>query len=100
MNQFIRQRHAPTLNDRIHAARKAGSLTPQSSQSQPVDQEIVPGDAQSSTARLRLVVFPRYVLRGPARGPLASGPGMTVSPCRSDDLGGGVTGPEGCRRRR
>lgn len=26
---------------------------------------------------------PRYVLRGPARGPLASGPGMTVSPCRS-----------------
>lgn len=24
---------------------------------------------------------PRYVFRGPARGPLASGPGMTVSPC-------------------
>ncbi|WP_405715126.1 hypothetical protein [Streptomyces sp. NBC_00046] len=43
---------------------------------------------------------PRYVLRGPARGPLASGPGMTVSPCRTDDLGGGVTGPGRCRRRR
>jgi hypothetical protein len=44
--------------------------------------------------------LPRYLLRGPARGPLASGPGMTVAPCRTDDLGGGVTGPEGCRRRR
>lgn len=43
---------------------------------------------------------PRYLLRGPARGPLASGPGMTVAPCRRDDLGGGVTGPEGCRHRR
>ncbi|MFF0479428.1 hypothetical protein [Streptomyces sp. NPDC004284] len=43
---------------------------------------------------------PRYVLRGPAIGPLASGSGMAVSPCRTDDLGGGVTGPEGCRRRR
>ncbi|MXM68897.1 hypothetical protein GR925_37260, partial [Streptomyces sp. HUCO-GS316] len=42
---------------------------------------------------------PRYVFRGPARGPLASGPGMTVSPCRTDDLGGGVTGPGRCRRR-
>ncbi|MFJ2590523.1 hypothetical protein, partial [Streptomyces sp. NPDC087538] len=31
---------------------------------------------------------PRYLFRGPARGPLASGPGMTVSPCRRDDLGG------------
>ncbi|MFD5474183.1 hypothetical protein ACFWJL_27765, partial [Streptomyces sp. NPDC127105] len=31
---------------------------------------------------------PRYVFRGPARGPLASGPGMTVSPCRRHDLGG------------
>ncbi|MFF9359584.1 hypothetical protein ACF1BP_37530, partial [Streptomyces sp. NPDC014735] len=28
---------------------------------------------------------PRYVFRGPARGPLASGPGMTFAPCRSDD---------------
>lgn len=43
---------------------------------------------------------PRYLLRGPARGPLASGPGMTVAPCRSHDLGGGVTGPGRCRRRR
>ena len=43
---------------------------------------------------------PRYVFRGPARGPLASGPGMTVSPCEVDDLGGGVTGPGRCRRRR
>ncbi|MEZ0158893.1 hypothetical protein AB8850_13940, partial [Streptomyces griseorubens] len=33
---------------------------------------------------------PRYLFRGPARGPLASGPGMTVAPCRWDDLGGGV----------
>ncbi|MGW0990070.1 PIG-L deacetylase family protein, partial [Streptomyces sp. NPDC002486] len=31
--------------------------------------------------------LPRYVFRGPARGPLASGPGMTVPPCRTDDLG-------------
>ncbi|MEU2591637.1 hypothetical protein ABZ630_12520, partial [Streptomyces albidoflavus] len=31
---------------------------------------------------------PRYLFRGPARGPLASGPGMTVAPCRRDDLGG------------
>ncbi|MFJ5920554.1 NAD-dependent epimerase/dehydratase family protein [Streptomyces ardesiacus] len=43
---------------------------------------------------------PRYVLRGPATGPLASGPGMTVSPCRRHDLGGGVTGSGGVRRRR
>ncbi|MFJ2770280.1 hypothetical protein [Streptomyces sp. NPDC087300] len=43
---------------------------------------------------------PRYVFRGPARGPLASGPGMTVPPCRTDDLGGGVTGPERRRWRR
>ncbi|PWJ07337.1 hypothetical protein DKG34_12245 [Streptomyces sp. NWU49] len=43
---------------------------------------------------------PRYVFRGPARGPPASGPGMTVAPCRTDDLGGGVTGPGRCRRRR
>ncbi|MEU5417473.1 hypothetical protein AB0G91_36090, partial [Streptomyces clavifer] len=31
---------------------------------------------------------PRYLFRGPAMGPLASGPGMTVSPCRRHDLGG------------
>jgi hypothetical protein len=47
-----------------------------------------------------VAVLPRYLLRGPARGPLASGPGMTVAPCRTDDLGGGVTGSEGCRHRR
>ncbi|MDX2701110.1 helix-turn-helix domain-containing protein, partial [Streptomyces ipomoeae] len=34
--------------------------------------------------------LPRYVFRGPARGPLASGPGMTFAPCRTDDLGGVV----------
>ncbi|MGW7754000.1 integrase core domain-containing protein, partial [Streptomyces violaceusniger] len=33
-------------------------------------------------------VIPRYLLGGPARGPLASGPGMTVPPCRRHDLGG------------
>ncbi|MET8894046.1 transposase family protein [Streptomyces albogriseolus] len=44
--------------------------------------------------------LPRYVFRGPARGPLASGPGMTVPPCRADDLGGGVTGPGRRRWRR
>ncbi|MGW5259277.1 hypothetical protein ACWERW_41620, partial [Streptomyces sp. NPDC004012] len=32
--------------------------------------------------------LPRYVFRGPATGPLASGPGMTVAPCRRHDLGG------------
>ncbi|MER8089902.1 hypothetical protein ACFVZR_37795, partial [Streptomyces sp. NPDC058316] len=32
---------------------------------------------------------PRYLFRGPATGPPASGPGMTVSPCRTDGLGGG-----------
>ncbi|MEU3008117.1 hypothetical protein [Streptomyces sp. NPDC007020] len=46
------------------------------------------------------VAIPRYVFRGPVMGPLASGPGMTVSPCRTDDLGGGVTGSGRCRRRR
>ncbi|WP_408645980.1 transposase [Streptomyces odonnellii] len=50
--------------------------------------------------RRLLAACPRYLLRGPARGPLASGPGMTVSPCRTHDLGGGVTGPGRCRRRR
>lgn len=29
---------------------------------------------------LRGVLSPRYLLRGPARGPLASGPGMAVPP--------------------
>lgn len=43
---------------------------------------------------------PRYVLRGSATEPLASGPGMTVAPCRRHDLGGGVTGSGRCRRRR
>ncbi|WP_406111756.1 hypothetical protein OG698_22940 [Streptomyces sp. NBC_01003] len=43
---------------------------------------------------------PRYVFRGPARGPLASGPGMAVPPCRGHDLGGGATGPERRRWRR
>ena len=38
---------------------------------------------------------PRYLLRGPARGPLASGPGMTVAPCRTDDLGVVSPGPRG-----
>ncbi|MGW1651385.1 GH25 family lysozyme [Streptomyces atratus] len=56
--------------------------------------------ARTSLFRAPYHFFPRYVLRGPARGPLASGPGMTVSPCRTDDLGGGVTGPGRCRRRR
>lgn len=37
--------------------------------------------------------YPRYVLRGPAMGPLASGPGMTVSPCRRHDLGVVSQGP-------
>ncbi|WP_405785485.1 FUSC family protein [Streptomyces sp. NBC_01378] len=35
-------------------------------------------------------LHPRYVFRGSATGPLASGPGMTVAPCRRHDLGGGV----------
>ncbi|MET9879166.1 DUF1643 domain-containing protein [Actinacidiphila glaucinigra] len=43
---------------------------------------------------------PRYVFRGSAMEPLASGLGMTVSPCRRNDLGGGVTGPGGVRRSR
>ncbi|MEU9456742.1 hypothetical protein [Streptomyces sp. NPDC048277] len=43
---------------------------------------------------------PRYLLRGPARGLLASGPGMAGPPCRTDDLGGGVTGLERRRWRR
>lgn len=52
--------------------------------------------------KLPIVRFlrPRYLFRGPAMGPLASGPGMTVSPCRTNDLGGGVAGPGRCRRRR
>lgn len=42
-----------------------------------------------------LSLEPRYLLRGPARGPLASGPGMTVAPCRRDDLGVVSPGPRG-----
>ncbi|MEU2900132.1 nucleoside deaminase, partial [Streptomyces sp. NPDC001273] len=40
-------------------------------------------------ARWAAARMPRYLFRGPARGPLAFGPGMTVAPCRTDDLGGG-----------
>ncbi|GAA3294839.1 hypothetical protein GCM10020295_20420 [Streptomyces cinereospinus] len=43
--------------------------------------------------RARRSPRPRYVLRGPARGPLASGLGMTVSPCRRHDLGVVSPGP-------
>jgi SRSO17 transposase len=57
-----------------------------------------PTDDRPATAWPPLT--PRYLFRGPARGPLASGPGMTVSPCRRYDLGGGVTGSGGVRRRR
>ncbi|CAL9669837.1 hypothetical protein SUDANB145_07355 (plasmid) [Streptomyces sp. enrichment culture] len=61
-----------------------------------------PGCSVSATApnNAHATACPRYLLRGPAMGPLASGPGMTGSPCRTDDLGGGVTGPGRCRRRR
>ena len=59
-----------------------------------------PGVAQRVAPLLRQVFpceeprsYPRYVFRGPARGPLASGPGMTVTPCRRHDLGGGVGAP-------
>lgn len=45
-------------------------------------------------------MVPRHGFSGPARGPLASGPGMTVPPCRTDDLEGGVTGPGRRRWRR
>ncbi len=48
---------------------------------------------RSSGSSIRGEQPPRYVFRGPARGPLASGPGMTVPPCRTDDLGGGVSAP-------
>ncbi|MBJ6615383.1 bifunctional DNA primase/polymerase [Streptomyces sp. I3(2020)] len=41
------------------------------------------------------LALPRYLFRGPARGPLASGPGMTVAPCRWDDLGVVSPGPRG-----
>ncbi|MCX5504891.1 hypothetical protein [Streptomyces sp. NBC_00052] len=56
--------------------------------------------AEEAFILLRQVDHPRYLFRGPATGPLASGLGMTVSPCRRNDLGGGVTGPGGVRRRR
>ncbi|MFE0498232.1 GntR family transcriptional regulator, partial [Streptomyces albidoflavus] len=49
-------------------------------------------DDEAPPARSELLdvaeCVPRYLFRGPARGPLASGPGMTVAPCRRDDLGG------------
>ncbi|WP_327276448.1 AraC family transcriptional regulator [Streptomyces sp. NBC_01224] len=37
----------------------------------------------SRTFRGAYGMSPRYLFRGPATGPLASGPGMTVSPCRT-----------------
>ncbi|MEU3963328.1 insulinase family protein [Streptomyces buecherae] len=43
----------------------------------------LPQDLAETTARMAARLLPRYLLRGPARGPLASGPGMAVAPCRS-----------------
>src|SRR5699024_4263315 len=67
----------------------------------------VVGPALAPTTRPRMVFVytghgghPRYVFGGPATGSLACGPGMTVSPCRRHDLGGGVTGPDRCRQSR
>ncbi len=42
--------------------------------------------------------LPHYLLGGPAMGRLASGVGMTFSPCRTHGLGGGVTGSGGIDR--
>ncbi|MGW0933133.1 helix-turn-helix domain-containing protein, partial [Streptomyces sp. NPDC002644] len=50
------------------------------------DSDLIMGPGEAAAFDTRT---PRYLLRGPARGPLASGPGMTVAPCRTDDLGGG-----------
>ncbi|MFF3489035.1 hypothetical protein ACFYXC_38205 [Streptomyces sp. NPDC002701] len=51
----------------------------------PEDRQAGRGPAAKLTEHgmIRSLFVPRYVFRGPARGPLASGPGMTVSPCRS-----------------
>lgn len=46
----------------------------------------------------RDVRLPHYLLGGPAMGRPAFGVGMTVSPCRSHVLGGGVTGSGGIDR--
>lgn len=51
-------------------------------------------------ARFSAAQSPRYLLRGRARGPLVSGPGMTVSPLSAMTWGVVFTGPERCRRRR
>jgi hypothetical protein len=40
---------------------------------------------RASMVRQQRAHFPRYLFRGPATGPLASGSGMTVSPCRKHD---------------
>ncbi|MFJ3311062.1 aromatic acid exporter family protein [Streptomyces sp. NPDC086549] len=61
---------------------------------------VLAGPRRTADDRLQQKNSHSYLLRGPARGPLGSGPGMAVAPCRADDMGGGVTGPEGCRRRR
>jgi len=55
---------------------------------------------QSPPAAMRPGGTPRYVFGGPATGPLACGPGMTVNPCRRHDLKRGVTGPVRCRQSR
>ncbi len=59
----------------------------------PVIAGVAIGVATSSA--MGVPCLPRYLFRDPAMGLLASGPGMTVAPCRTDGLGGGVTGPEG-----
>ena len=50
--------------------------------------------------RANAAIPPRYLLRGPAMGPLASGPGMTFAPCRWMTWGVVSPGPGGVRRRR
>ncbi len=47
---------------------------------QPEERLLAVGDALSD---YDVGWVPRYVFRGPARGPLASGPGMAVPPCRT-----------------
>ncbi|MGW7463076.1 oxygenase MpaB family protein, partial [Streptomyces sp. NPDC054797] len=47
------------------------------------------GDTCADWLQVPRTTWPRYVFRGPAMGPLASGPGMTVAPCRRHDLVGG-----------
>ena len=78
----------------------AGAPMPSGNGLDPAEREELKGLKGGVQRREQVPVLlgPRYLLRGPAMGLPASGPGMTFSPCRTHDPGGGVTGPGGIDR--